>query len=157
MELGEVLQFQLLHIPARASAVAVELEERPLVLEWKTQIPGAMNQPQRMDIWLTVRAIPVLAARRRLDDPGLLVEADRLRRNARAGGGLAYRHHLGLHSTLPTFIPVNWKGCRRSTHWKVKGLACRIFGPLIHLMIRRQHPRWGARPTPRPTALSTST
>src|SRR5260221_3137034 len=157
IELGDVLQRELLPIPARASAVAVELEERPHLLQWKTQIPGAMNEPQRMDIRLTVRAIPVIAAGRRLDDPGLLVEADRLRRNARAGGGLAYRHHLGLHSTLPTFIPVNWKECRRSTYWKVKGLACGIFGRLIHCSIRRQHHRSAAWPIARPTRFATST
>src|SRR5258708_26518195 len=68
VELGDVLQRELLHIPARASAVAVELEERPHLLQWKTQIPGAMNEPQRVDVGLPVATVSVLAPRRRAYD-----------------------------------------------------------------------------------------
>src|SRR5690348_10209681 len=95
---------ELLDLAARAPLVTVERKQARNVLQRKTQGTGAVNETQRLDVARAVRAITVGTPRRRLDDAGLLIEADGLRRHARACRRLADGHALA-HTRDSLFSP----------------------------------------------------
>src|SRR5687767_12965640 len=84
---------------AGAVLVAIELEQMPALLDGEAEIPRASDEAKLMDVAIRIVAKPV-GAPCRLEQPDILIIADRLGRQAGALGGLSDVHRESSRSSV---------------------------------------------------------
>ncbi|MNE79108.1 hypothetical protein D3C80_1755680 [compost metagenome] len=92
LERGDMFQRQRLHIGTGALAILPQLQQPADFLQGETQVAGALDEGQAMQILLGVAAIAVVAAPGRLQQADAFVVADHLGAEAGLAGGLADVH-----------------------------------------------------------------
>src|SRR5262249_44596711 len=98
------------YVRAGASAISPQREEITNLIEREAEAASARNKPKRREISLTVCPVPRLGARRRRDQPDLLVVSDHASRNS---GALCQRPNIkGFEADVLG---------RSNTTWGVKG------------------------------------
>src|SRR5579883_694773 len=102
VELLDVSEGEPLDLPARAATIPVQLEQLADLLEREAKGTRPVNAAQLLHILIIVGTIAVLQARGWLDESRFLVEPDRLRGHARAGGRFTDRHDSRyVHADAP--------------------------------------------------------
>ena len=99
VEVGDPMQRQRLDIGARPMRIAIEIEQLVAFADAEAERSRPLHEAQHMDVALAVGPIAVAGARRRRDQPDILVVADGLGGDARAGRRLA-----DVHGACP-FLP----------------------------------------------------